>query len=113
MKYLALMLTLLPCLLSAQSKIVVDAGYVVINSKTYEKSKLTYTLGANVKLYKFSIKALEKECEKATKLRVDYVESGQNKTQNFLGKMPKVEKIRKPKEVTENLKPDKPAKEKI
>ena len=88
-----LLIFLAPALLSAQVY-VVDAGTVEINKKVYVDAKLTYTLDVPVKMIGFSIKKMEALKDKAVKLRVDYKENGQNKTQNFLGKMPKVKKVK-------------------
>jgi hypothetical protein len=91
-----LLLILFPCILSAQVA-VIERGDVEINSKTYKQAKLTYTLDRQIELTGFSIAKLEKEVDKAVRLRVDYKDKGENKSQTFLGKMPKVKKVKSEK----------------
>ncbi len=93
-----LLLILFPCLLSAQVA-VIDCGDVEINSKTYKSAKLTYTFDKQIEMTGFSIAKLEKQIDKAVRLRVDYKDKVENKTQTFLGKMPKVKKV-KPEKVS-------------
>ena len=93
-RLLFLVFLALPCM--ADVNIVMDNGSVEINGKRYDQAKLTYTLD-KFEMTDFGLAKVEKEKEKAKKLRVDYKESGQNKTQNFLGKMPKVKKVKSEK----------------
>jgi hypothetical protein len=88
-----LLLILFPCLLSAQVA-VIDRGDVEINSKTYKQAKLTYTFDRQIEMTGFIIAKLEKEVDKAVRLRVDYKDKGANKSQTFLGKMPKIKKLK-------------------
>jgi hypothetical protein len=113
MRYLLLLL--FPAILSARVY-VVDAGDVEINSQTYQSAKLTYTFDAPLVLENFSVAKAESLNTKAIKLRVDYKENGENKTKNFLGKMPKVKKVKlskvDEKPIKPEEKPSKPEKEK-
>lgn len=110
-----LLLAMFPALLSAQVY-VVDAGGVEINSQTYRSAKLTYTFDEPLVIEGWSFAKAEKLKDKAVKLRVDYKENGGNKTRNFLGKMPKVKKLKISKVDEKPIKPDekpsKPEKEK-
>lgn len=108
MRYLLLLL--FPAILSAQVY-VVDAGDVEINSQTYQSAKLTYTFDAPLVIENWSFDKAIKLKDKAVKMRVDYKENGENKTRNFLGKMPKVKKVKLSKVDEKPIKPDeKPSK---
>lgn len=107
-----LLLALFPALLSAQVY-VVDAVDVEINKVTYQSATLTYTFDKPLVIEGMTLKKLDALKERAVKLRVDYKDKGENKTRNFLGKMPKVKKLKiTDKALKPDEKPIKPEKEK-
>jgi hypothetical protein len=100
-----LFLLFVPFVLNAQTKYVINNGNVSINKKEYKNAVLTYTFDKRIEMTDFSIAKLQRQIDKATRLRVDYKENGQNKSQTFLGKMPKVAKVKAEPEVIADVKP--------
>ncbi len=84
-----------PCLLFSQTKAVVDVkGGIVINKITYANAQLTYSFDKPIILRGFSIKALNANLAKATKLSVVYEDRGSKATQVFTGKLPVVSRLK-------------------